>query len=85
MVCPGRILTNISINAVNGDGTNYGKLDEGKKNGVDAVTCAKKIVRAIDRKKREVLIGKMDLLMVYFKRYVPSLFFKIVVRLDPTK
>lgn len=85
MVCPGRILTNISINAVNGDGTNYGKLDEGQKNGVDAVTCAKKIVRAIDRKKREVLIGKMDLLMVYFKRYVPSLFFKIVVRLDPTK
>ena len=85
MVCPGRILTNISINAVNGDGTNYGKLDDGQKNGLDAVTCAKKIVRAIDRKKREVLIGKMDLLMVYFKRYVPSLFFKIVVRLDPTK
>lgn len=85
MVCPGRILTNISINAVNGDGTNYGKLDEGQKNGVDAVTCAKKIVRAIDHKKREVLIGKKDLLMVYFKRYVPALFFKIAVRLDPKK
>lgn len=85
MVCPGRILTNISINAINGDGSNYGKLDEGQKNGIDAITCAKKIISAVDRKKREVLIGKMDLVMVYLKRFLPYLFFKVVVKLDPTK
>ncbi len=82
IICPGRILTNMSINAVNADGSNYGKMDEGQKNGIEVSVCAKKIINAIEKNKREVLIGKMDLMMVYLKRFFPALFFKIAVRLD---
>ena len=85
MICPGRILTNISLNAVNADGTNYGRMDEGQKNGIDAIVCAKKIIKAVDQKKREILIGKTDKLMVYLKRFLPSLFFKIALKMDPKK
>lgn len=85
MICPGRILTNISLNAVNGDGSNYGKMDEGQKNGIGVTVCAKKIIKAIEHKKHEILIGKMDLIMVHLKRFLPGLFFKIAIRLDPKK
>lgn len=85
MICPGRILTNISLNAINGDGSNYGKMDDGQKNGIEVTVCAEKIIKAINKKKREILIGKMDLIMVYLKRFLPSLFFKIAVKLDPRK
>jgi len=85
MICPGRILTNISKNAVSADGKLYGKTDEGQKNGISAEECAIQIVNAVDKKKREVLIGKLDKMMVYIKRFFPSLFFKIALKLDPLK
>ena len=85
MICPGRILTNISINAINGDGSNYGQMDDGQKNGIAADMCANIIIKAIDQKKREILIGKKDKLMVYVKRFCPAMFFKIAIRLDPRK
>jgi len=83
MVCPGKILTNISLNAVNADGTNYGKMDKGQKNGIAVEVCANKIIKAIESKKREILIGKVDLIMVYLKRFLPSVFFKKAVSLKP--
>ncbi len=83
MICPGRILTNISLNAVNADGTNYGKLDKGQKNGIAVEVCADKIIQAIESKKPEILIGKLDLIMVYLKRFLPGVFFKKAVSLEP--
>ncbi|MDT1903982.1 SDR family NAD(P)-dependent oxidoreductase, partial [Acinetobacter baumannii] len=54
MICPGRILTNMSLNAVNADGSQYGKMDEGQKNGIAADVCAHKIIKAIEIRKREI-------------------------------
>lgn len=85
MVCPGRILTDISLNALTGDGTKNGTMDEGQAKGVSAERCAQIIIRGVYKRKRLILVGKMDKLMVYIKRFWPGLFFKIAVKLDPTK
>ncbi|MBD2355629.1 SDR family oxidoreductase [Tolypothrix sp. FACHB-123] len=84
IVCPGRIKTNISYNALNYDGSAYGKMDEGQEKGMKADICAQKILNAIYHKRREVYIGGLDTLLVYFKRYVPSLFYWIARRVKPT-
>ena len=36
MVCPGRINTNISYNALEADGTKHAKMDSGQQNGMSA-------------------------------------------------
>ena len=83
MVCPGRILTNISLNALTKDGSPHGEMDHGQANGISAQTCARKIINAVQKNKREVYIGKKDLLMIYFKRYIPWLYYRLVSKVKP--
>jgi dehydrogenase/reductase SDR family member 7B len=84
ILCPGRIKTNISYNALNYDGSLYGKMDEGQEKGMKADICAQKILRAIYHQQPEVYIGGTDILLVYFKRYLPRLFYWIASRVKPT-
>ncbi len=84
VVCPGRIKTNISLNALAGDGTAHNKMDDGQLNGIPADKCARQIERAVNRKKAEVYIGGKEVLMIYFKRYCPPLFRFIAKRIKPT-
>ena len=83
IVCPGRILTNVSINALTKDGAPHGEMDHGQANGISAQTCARKIIKAVKKNKKEVYIGKKDLLMIYFKRYIPWLYYKLVSKVKP--
>lgn len=85
MVLPGKINTNVSVNAMLADGTSLGKLDDALAKGMPADECARKIIKAIQRNKREVLIGRKEILMVYFKRFIPSIFFKLALKQDPSK
>ena len=73
IVCPGRVQTKISFYALEKDGKPHGKLDPGQAKGVTAEQAAKKIVRAFEKKKPEILVGKSELLMVYIKRFFPNL------------
>ena len=72
---PGRINTPISKNAMIGNGTIYAKMDGGQANGMDVNKCARIALRAIRKGKHRKLIGGKELLMVYFKKYVPFLFY----------
>jgi len=78
VVCPGRILTSVSLHALTKDGTPHGEMDHAQTNGITAETCARKIIKAVRKNKKEVYIGKKDLLMIYFKRYIPWLYYKLV-------
>ena len=80
---PGRIKTDISRNALKQDGSTHNQLDQGQAEGMDAELCAKRIVRATLRKKHEILIGRKELLLVFFRRYIPFLYFKIAKKLKP--
>lgn len=84
MVCPGRIKTNISYNALEADGTKHGKMDEGQDSGMPATEAAKKIVKAINNRKPEVLVGGKELIMVYIKRFLPGLSRKLVRKVSAT-
>jgi short-subunit dehydrogenase len=78
MVCPGFIKTNVSVNAVTGDGSKQGIMDDAQANGMSAEECAGRIVRAIESEKLEVYIGGRETIGVYLKRFVPNLFAKIL-------
>jgi short-subunit dehydrogenase len=84
IICPGRIQSNISINAVTSDGKKYGKMDEGQAKGLPADKCANKIVCAIYHKKKEVLIGGNEVLMVYIRKFIPGLYYKLAAKVKPT-
>jgi dehydrogenase/reductase SDR family protein 7B len=83
IVCPGRIRTNISINALEGDGSKHGVMDAGQEKGMPVQKCAKKIMRAIHKRRREVHIGFAESFLAEIRRFWPWLFFLIAKRVNP--
>ncbi len=81
IVSPGRIKTNISLNALTKNGQSYDKMDNGQANGMDANSCATRIIKAIKKERKEVLVGQKELLMVYIRRFLPALFYKLVTKI----
>ncbi|MCL2435282.1 MAG: SDR family oxidoreductase [Lentimicrobiaceae bacterium] len=78
LVCPGRVKTNISLYALEKNGEPHGKMDAGQASGITVEKAAKKIMKAIRKQKPEVFVGGKELLMVYFKRFIPTLCRKMV-------
>lgn len=84
LISPGRINTPISMSAITKDGTPHNVSDDGLRNGMSLDVFTKKMVRAIEMKKIEALIGKKEILMVHIKRFFPRIFYKIVTKVKPT-
>ena len=74
IIIPGRIHTEVSKNALDGNGKATGIMDPGQANGYDVNKCAKVAIRAIARGKHQKVIGGFDTIMVPFDKYVPWLF-----------
>ena len=83
IVCPGRVQTAISMSALDKGGKPHGQMDPGQAGGISPERAAKTIVRAIDRGRREVLVGAGELTMVYIKRFFPGLCARLVRRIKP--
>jgi dehydrogenase/reductase SDR family member 7B len=84
IVSPGRIRTNLSLSALSKEGAMHGKMDDGQKGGISAEKCSEKYIKAIEKNKKEVLIGNKELIMVYLKRFAPFLFHRIIVKVKAT-
>lgn len=84
IVCPGLINTEISTKALAKGGKVYGKMDKKQQNGMPVEKCARLYLRAIEKNKKEVLIGASDKSMVYLKRFFPPLFYRIIGKIKPT-
>ncbi len=78
LICPGFIRTQVSINAVTGDGSPLGEMDQAQDQGMSPETCAEGIFKALLKKKEEVYIGGKETLAVYLKRFLPGLFSRIL-------
>lgn len=78
IVCPGFIQTDISRNALVGDGSKQGTMDDATGKGMPADECARRIIRSVDRKKAEVYIGGKEILGVYISRFFPALLRRII-------
>lgn len=83
VIIPGRIKTNISINAVNKDGTAHAQMDKGQDSGKPADVTARIIIRKLKRQKKEILVGGKELIMVHIRRFLPSLFYFMASRVKP--
>lgn len=83
IVCPGRVQTNISFFALEKGGKQHGKLDAGQASGLPADKAGEKIFKAILKCKREVLVGRKELLMVYIKRFFPGLCARLSRKIAP--
>jgi len=83
MVCPGRVKTNFSFGALTSTGDKHGQMDKGQENGVTVEYCAAKIDKAVKGHKKQVIIGKKEVIMPYLKRFAPWLFYWIALRIDP--
>lgn len=85
LVCPGFVNTNVSKNALTGDGTPQGTMDVATQNGIAPERLALLIVKAIKTNKQEVyLAGAKEKLGVYVKRFFPKLFSVLVRKLSVT-
>lgn len=83
IVCPGKVKTEISLHAKQGDGASHNKMDESHVNAMGAEECAMQIIRAIEQEKEEVLIGGKELMAVSLKRFFPRLFARIIRKQSP--
>lgn len=85
LVCPGFVNTNVSKNALTGNGTPQQKMDVATANGMDPKHFAKLMVKAIRGKKEEVYIaGAKEKLGVYAKRFYPKLLSTMIRKLRVT-
>jgi short-subunit dehydrogenase len=77
IICPGYVKTQISVNALKGDGEKNNVMNESQENGLTAEQFADKALRAISRGKEEAYIGGKEILAIYIKRYFPALMYRI--------
>lgn len=85
LVCPGKINTPISTNALTATGEKHGVMDHNQATGMSASDCAAQMLRAVSKQKREVLIGNKETLAVTLRRFLPqSLFWNIIKKQKAT-
>jgi len=84
LVLPGYVNTNLSYNALVGDGSEQNSEDHDLAKGLAPEEFAKKLIRAIKKQKNEVVIaGAKETLSVYLKRFFPKLLSKLVRNVNP--
>ena len=84
-VTPGSVQTNISKNALEGDGKKHNVTDPLIANGLPVEVCVKKIIKGIQNDTAELLIadGKTKM-AVYLRRFFPNQLFKLMTRMQAT-
>lgn len=74
VACPGWVRTNISLNALNAKGDSENIMDKTTAGGISAEACALAIIRALEKGRDEVIIGKgLSRLAPTVKRFLPGL------------
>ena len=78
LVCPGFIKTNVTKNALEGDGSTHNKMGKGQVHGMPAEKFAKKLLPKILKEKEEIYIGGKEIWGIYLKRFFPRLLNKML-------
>ena len=58
-------------------------MDKGQAGGIPAAKCARKIVRAIEKNKKELWVGGSEILMIYIRLYLSPLFHILARKIKP--
>lgn len=79
VISPGYIRTNLSVNAVTGDGSKYGVLDRTTATGWDPRDVAREVLKAVRQQSKDVVLaGPLPTAAVYLRTLWPVLFFKLM-------
>jgi short-subunit dehydrogenase len=78
LICPGYVRTNVSVNALTGDGHKQGTMDEATDQGMKPEDLAKKIAKAVRQEKLEAVYGGKETIAVYLKRFFPGILAKVL-------
>jgi dehydrogenase/reductase SDR family protein 7B len=85
LACPGFVQTNVSINALTGDGSPQNKMDTATNNGLTSNAFASLLLKAVKKEKQEVYIGGFkEKLGVYTQRFFPKLLSIMIRKLAVT-
>jgi short-subunit dehydrogenase len=76
-ITPGFIRTNISVNALKGDGSEFGTMDDDVAGGMDVTRCAEVIMAGFRKGTPEIAVGEgMEMKALWLKRFFPKAVFK---------
>lgn len=78
IVSPGFINTDVSTKLLKEDGSEYGIKSDAQEKGMNAIDCAKGIVKAIKSNRNHKFVGGYEIFSVYVKQYFPKLFYKLM-------
>ena len=85
VVTPGSVQTDISKNALEGDGKKHNITDPMIANGIPVDVCVKKIIKGIQNETPELMIAqRRERMTVYVRRFFPALLFKMMTKLQAT-
>jgi short-subunit dehydrogenase len=59
-------------------------MDPGQSKGLSAEKCAEKIISGINKKRKEILIGGNEVIMVYLRKYTPFLYHTLASKIKAT-
>ncbi len=78
-IFPGFIQTNVSINALTGDGSAQGTMDEATSKGLTATAFAKQVVKALSKDKEYIIVGgRQEKLATRVNRLSPPKLYKLI-------
>ncbi len=83
-VVPGFIKTDITAHALTGSGGTFGRVLPLYRNAMSPDECARRILRAVARRRQEVLVGGAEVWTVYLKRWFPRAL-AVVARSHPVR
>ncbi|RAK01679.1 SDR family oxidoreductase [Aliidiomarina maris] len=82
-VCPGFVHTQIAHNALVADGSRLGQADPDNAGGISAEQCAQEIVRAIEQRRDEIVVGKgLSKIAPWLQRVAPGLLRNMIAKRD---
>jgi dehydrogenase/reductase SDR family protein 7B len=84
IACPGKINTNISVNALTEKGEKHGVMDHNQATGMPVEECVSILLNAVQKNKKEILIGNKEIKAVTLKRFLPSVFWKVIKKQSAT-
>lgn len=84
VICPGYIKTDVTLNALTGDGSQYGVMGDGQEHGLHPLEFVRKALARVEKGHEEIYIGGKEILGIYLKRISPSFFYRLIRRMQVT-
>lgn len=80
IICPGYVHTNVTINALTGDGSAYRIMAQATSDGMTPEYFAARALYVIERGKKEAIIAGKERFAIWLKQYFPRVFYYLIRR-----